>query len=190
MFVENRWLTVGSSTANSSRRRKTTICRWSSESNRNAAATRWWVDISPLRMQLSSNTESRVWVKAFRFASITSRIPNVISFLFCPPFSNDMAKIIVGVFCCCWCVLACNILVEGTSYVYTLSNHGRRLNCSVTTLFPASISLVSLDVGFTEQRRLSRGPSSRHHLITHRSPPGEIVHNVNVFSIERKLNFV
>lgn len=103
MFVENRWLTVGSSTVNSSRRRKTTICRWSSESNRNAAATRWWVDISPLRMQLSSNTESRVWVKAFRFASITSRIPNVISFLFCPPFSNDMAKIIVGVFCCCWC---------------------------------------------------------------------------------------
>lgn len=79
MLIENRWLTVGSSTANSSRRRKITICRWSSESNRNAAATRWWVDISPLRMQLSSNTESRVWVKAFRFASITSRIPNVIS---------------------------------------------------------------------------------------------------------------
>nr|CAH0110674.1 unnamed protein product [Daphnia galeata] len=71
----------------------------------------------------------------------------------------------------------CNILVEGTSYVYTLSNHGRRLNCSVTTLFPASISLVSLDVGFTEQRRLSRLSSPRHHLITHRSPPGEIVHN-------------
>lgn len=72
----------------------------------------------------------------------------------------------------------CNILVEGTSYVYTLSNHGRRLNCSVTTLFPASISLVSLDVGFTNQRRLSRLLSSRRdHLIAHRSTAGEVVHN-------------
>ena len=36
--------------------------------------------------------------------------------------------------------------MEGTSDVYTLSNHGRRVNCSVTTLFPATVSLVGLGI--------------------------------------------
>lgn len=76
-------------------------------------------------------------------------------------------------------ILACNILVEGTSYVYTLSNHGRRLNCSVTTLFPASISLVSLDVGLPEQQNRLGRLSPRHHLIAQRSKAGGVVHNVS-----------
>lgn len=93
--------------------------------------------------------------------------------------SQLVNRVIETIYCDDGFMLACNILVEGTSYVYTLSNHGRRLNCSVTTLFPASISLVSLDVGFTNQRRLSRLLSSRRdHLIAHRSTAGEVVHNV------------
>lgn len=86
-------------------------------------------------------------------------------------------------------VLACNILVEGTSYVYTLSNHGRRINCSVTTLFPATVSLVSLDVGFSEQSRMSR-TSSRHHLIAHRSNAGGVIHNVSILSLIHKSRFL
>lgn len=69
----------------------------------------------------------------------------------------------------------CNILVEGTSYVYTLNNYGRKINCSVTTLFPASVSLVAIDVGSTESNPMSRS-SSRHHLMTHRSASGGVVH--------------
>lgn len=49
----------------------------------------------------------------------------------------------------------------------------------MTTLFPARISLVSLDVGFSEQSRLSR-LSPRHHLIAHRSAIGGVVHNVSL----------
>ncbi|XP_076045443.1 corticotropin-releasing factor-binding protein [Oratosquilla oratoria] len=41
----------------------------------------------------------------------------------------------------------CNILVDDVSGVYTLRNHGKRVNCSITTIFPASVSLLQLSVG-------------------------------------------
>ncbi|XP_046404777.1 corticotropin-releasing factor-binding protein [Ischnura elegans] len=41
----------------------------------------------------------------------------------------------------------CNILVEGTSDVYTLRNYGRAVNCSLATLFPARLRVLSLSVG-------------------------------------------
>ncbi|XP_045619980.1 corticotropin-releasing factor-binding protein [Procambarus clarkii] len=41
----------------------------------------------------------------------------------------------------------CNILVDDMSGVYTLRNHGRRSNCSITTIFPATVSIVQLAVG-------------------------------------------
>lgn len=42
---------------------------------------------------------------------------------------------------------ACNILLEGTSEVYTVRNYGRRSNCSLTALFPANVRVLSLSVG-------------------------------------------
>lgn len=50
---------------------------------------------------------------------------------------------------------ACNILVEGTSDIYTLTNRGQPVNCSVTTLFPASVSVLSLNVGASSPRHSS-----------------------------------
>ncbi|XP_049770633.1 corticotropin-releasing factor-binding protein [Schistocerca cancellata] len=41
----------------------------------------------------------------------------------------------------------CNILLEGVSDVYTLRNYGRRVNCTLSTLFPASLKVLSLSVG-------------------------------------------
>jgi len=55
----------------------------------------------------------------------------------------------------------CNILVEGTSDVYTLNNRGRPVNCSVTTLFPATVSVISLDVGVSSARHSSFHPAAR-----------------------------
>merc|ERR1712137_1465636 len=60
---------------------------------------------------------------------------------------------------------ACNILVEGTSDIYTLTNRGRSVNCSVTTLFPASVSVISLDVGTSSPRHPSFHPTTG---ITHK----------------------
>jgi hypothetical protein len=37
--------------------------------------------------------------------------------------------------------------VEGTSDVYTLRNYGRAVNCSLATLFPARLRVLSLSVG-------------------------------------------
>lgn len=41
----------------------------------------------------------------------------------------------------------CNVLVEGLEDVYTIRNYGKATNCSLTTLFPAQISILSLSVG-------------------------------------------
>ncbi|ROT70105.1 putative corticotropin-releasing factor-binding protein isoform X2 [Penaeus vannamei] len=43
--------------------------------------------------------------------------------------------------------LSCNILVDDVSGLYTLRNHGRRSNCSITTIFPASVSIAQIAVG-------------------------------------------
>ncbi|PSN38852.1 hypothetical protein C0J52_26351 [Blattella germanica] len=39
----------------------------------------------------------------------------------------------------------CNILLEGTADVYTLRNYGKRVNCSLTTLYPANVKVLSLN---------------------------------------------
>ncbi|KAJ9601113.1 hypothetical protein L9F63_000692, partial [Diploptera punctata] len=48
--------------------------------------------------------------------------------------------------------VACNILLEGTSDVYTLRNYGKRVNCSLTTLYPASVKVLSLNVGLANSK--------------------------------------
>ncbi|KAF6206516.1 hypothetical protein GE061_017749 [Apolygus lucorum] len=45
---------------------------------------------------------------------------------------------------------SCHVLVEDNMQsVYTLRNYGRNANCSLTALFPVSVSLLSLSVGIT-----------------------------------------
>ncbi|XP_023709298.1 corticotropin-releasing factor-binding protein isoform X2 [Cryptotermes secundus] len=47
--------------------------------------------------------------------------------------------------------MPCNILLEGTADVYTLRNYGKHVNCSVTTLFPAKVKVLSLNVGLQDE---------------------------------------
>lgn len=42
---------------------------------------------------------------------------------------------------------ACNILVDSSTYVYTLRNYGQRINCSLLAMNPAKIQILSLTVG-------------------------------------------
>ncbi|GFG36032.1 hypothetical protein Cfor_01375, partial [Coptotermes formosanus] len=44
----------------------------------------------------------------------------------------------------------CNILLEGKADVYTLRNYRKRVNCSLTTLYPASVKVLSLNVGLQD----------------------------------------
>ncbi|XP_050542836.1 corticotropin-releasing factor-binding protein [Daktulosphaira vitifoliae] len=41
----------------------------------------------------------------------------------------------------------CNILLTGLVDVYTLRNYGKQVNCSLTTLYPAQVKILSLGVG-------------------------------------------
>ncbi|KAF4526472.1 hypothetical protein B566_EDAN015134 [Ephemera danica] len=50
-------------------------------------------------------------------------------------------------------VPACNILLEGSADVYTLRNYGKPVNCSLATLFPAKVTVLSLSVGMTSAKR-------------------------------------
>ncbi|RZF47930.1 hypothetical protein LSTR_LSTR008734 [Laodelphax striatellus] len=47
----------------------------------------------------------------------------------------------------------CNILIEGTADVYTLRNYGKHVNCSLTTLYPAHVKVLSLGVGLSFSKR-------------------------------------
>ncbi|XP_063227583.1 corticotropin-releasing factor-binding protein isoform X2 [Bacillus rossius redtenbacheri] len=47
----------------------------------------------------------------------------------------------------------CNILLEGAADVYTLRNYGKRANCSLTSLYPAAVKVLSLDVGLANPER-------------------------------------
>jgi len=47
-------------------------------------------------------------------------------------------------------ISACNILLEGTADVYTLRNYRKRVKCSLTTLYPASVKVLSLNVGLQD----------------------------------------
>jgi hypothetical protein len=51
---------------------------------------------------------------------------------------------------CPFTISACNILLEGTADVYTLRNYRKRVNCSLTTLYPASVKVLSLNVGLQD----------------------------------------
>ncbi|KAI5699061.1 hypothetical protein M8J75_015842 [Diaphorina citri] len=46
----------------------------------------------------------------------------------------------------------CNILLEGLSDVYTLRNYGKSVNCSLTTLYPAQVKVLSLGVGLSNSK--------------------------------------
>ncbi|XP_055585578.1 corticotropin-releasing factor-binding protein [Uranotaenia lowii] len=41
----------------------------------------------------------------------------------------------------------CNVMAEGVAPFYTLKNHGKHRNCSLTAVFPAVLSVVGVDVG-------------------------------------------
>jgi hypothetical protein len=51
---------------------------------------------------------------------------------------------------CPFNIAACNILLEGKADVYTLRNYRKRVNCSLTTLYPASVKVLSLNVGLQD----------------------------------------
>ncbi|VVC40172.1 Hypothetical protein CINCED_3A011171 [Cinara cedri] len=47
----------------------------------------------------------------------------------------------------------CNILLEGLTDVYTLRNYGKHVNCSLTTLYPAQVKILSLGVGLGKEQK-------------------------------------
>lgn len=49
--------------------------------------------------------------------------------------------------------IACNILLEGLTDVYTLRNYGKHVNCSLTTLNPAQVKILSLGVGLGKEQK-------------------------------------
>jgi hypothetical protein len=51
---------------------------------------------------------------------------------------------------CPFNIAACNILLEGKADVYTLRNCRKHVNCSLTTLYPASVEVLSLNVGLQD----------------------------------------
>jgi hypothetical protein len=45
------------------------------------------------------------------------------------------------------------MLLEGISDVYTLRNYGKTINCSLASLYPARVTVLSLSVGMTNTKR-------------------------------------
>jgi hypothetical protein len=45
------------------------------------------------------------------------------------------------------------MLLEGISDVYTLRNYGKSINCSLASLYPARVTVLSLSVGMTNTKR-------------------------------------
>lgn len=48
-------------------------------------------------------------------------------------------------------VLACNILVEGSTPFYSLSNHGAKRNCTLTSMTPSVVTLRAINIGAEHQ---------------------------------------
>lgn len=46
-------------------------------------------------------------------------------------------------------VSACNVMFQEVDDIYTIRNYGRRSNCSLSTVFPAIVKIVAIDVGVT-----------------------------------------
>jgi hypothetical protein len=79
-------------------------------------------------------------------------------------------------------IAACNILVEGTADVYTLRNYGKHVNCSVTTLFPARVKVLSLSVGLQDE---GQETGTVHKVSSDKCPlpPGIWKNILNVFTV-------
>lgn len=45
------------------------------------------------------------------------------------------------------------MLLEGIADVYTLRNYGKSVNCSLASLYPARVTVLSLSVGMTNTKR-------------------------------------
>lgn len=61
--------------------------------------------------------------------------------------------------------------MEGVTDIYTLRNYGKPVNCSLTTLYPAQVKILSLGVGLGhEQKRASteRETGTIHKVNSHR----------------------
>ncbi|XP_049821054.1 corticotropin-releasing factor-binding protein isoform X2 [Aethina tumida] len=43
----------------------------------------------------------------------------------------------------------CNVMFQEVDDIYTIRNYGRRSNCSLSTVFPAIVKIVAIDVGVT-----------------------------------------
>ncbi|KAJ8866289.1 hypothetical protein PR048_032132 [Dryococelus australis] len=66
---------------------------------------------------------------------------------------------------------SCNILLEGAADVYTLRNYGKRVNCSLTSLYPASVKVLSLGVGLASgQPGLELETGTLHKVCPHSVP--------------------
>lgn len=46
---------------------------------------------------------------------------------------------------------ACNILVEGSTPFYSLSNHGAKRNCTLTSMTPSVVTLRAINIGAEHQ---------------------------------------
>lgn len=47
--------------------------------------------------------------------------------------------------------IACNILVEGSTPFYSLSNHGAKRNCTLTSMTPSVVTLRAINIGAEHQ---------------------------------------
>lgn len=66
---------------------------------------------------------------------------------------------------------ACNAVLREPQGVHTIRNFGRRINCTVTNIFPLTLRILASNVGAEENvgRTFVRG-HNRHNSIQHQSP--------------------
>lgn len=48
---------------------------------------------------------------------------------------------------------ACNTLLPNVEDIFTLRNYGKKSNCSISTLFPAAVRVLALDIGISSSHR-------------------------------------
>lgn len=55
-------------------------------------------------------------------------------------------------------VAACNVLLQDTEAILTLSNFGKQSNCSVSALFPTYIKVLAMNIGeYGNSREIKQG---------------------------------
>lgn len=129
------WLMDGSWMVNFSRQKRTTHCLVKRDTQ-NTAETRFhipglwrnkmWVSLSFVYRANTKDSESK-----FLFTPI---LPVSVSICFCGLNLKNASK-------------ACNVLVEIGDGTHVLSNFGKRINCTLTVLFPSSFGIRSLQIG-------------------------------------------